>query len=387
MKNPFRPGAGLPPPHLAGREKAMRVLRTAQASIDDGEGTNPIIVTGLRGMGKTVLLNHFREELQPDGWLVPAIERFAKNRGLGSLWPRLMRALEQIQPADLVKRAGPHWSLENLDWKIGGEIGTSGLKASAEIGGSAKRDPAPATDDLIDTLLGFAQKADELDIRVAFLLDEAHLAAPGDLAALAEVGQACAERDFPMLVVLAGLRPLHDRLIKSREFASRFPPLTADLLSERDAEDALRIPVESQGGSWDRQALDAAIAAAQGIPFHVQVIGKECVDGMDGDVISYRVTLDAVPRAQSSIAESMFRPLWRQASPAEQQYLIAMARATRTRDGVAVSDILDAIGKTSTDVAPLRQRLIDKALIHGTRYGKVDFSYPGFDAFVRDETG
>ena len=83
----------------------------------------------------------------------------------------------------------------------------------------------------------------------------------------------------------------------------------------------------------------------------------------------------------------MFRPLWRQASPAEQKYLIAMARANRTLDGVAVSEILKAMGKTSGEVAPLRQRLIDKALIHGTRYGNVDFSYPGFDAFVRDEAG
>jgi hypothetical protein len=365
----------------------MRVLRTGQMSINDGEGTNPIIVTGLRGMGKTVLVNHFRDDLRPDGWLVPAIERFAKNRGLASLWPRLMRAIEQIQPADLVKRAGPKWSLENIDWKVGAEIGTSGVKGSGEIGGSAKRALAPPVDDMIDALLNFAQKADELDIRVAFLLDEAHLAAPDDLAALAEVGQACAERGLPMLVVLAGLRPLHDRLIKSREFTSRFPPLTADLLAERDAEDALRIPVESQGGSWDRQALDAAITFAQGIPFLVQVIGKECVDGADGDLISYRATLDAVPRARSNIAESMFRPLWRQASPAEQTYLIGMARATRSLDGVAVSDVLKTLGKTSTDVAPLRQRLIDKALIHGTRYGNVDFSYPGFDAFVRDEAG
>ena len=387
MKNLFRPGAGLPPPHLAGREQAMRVLRTGQTSINDGEGTNPIVVTGLRGMGKTVLVNRFREELQPDAWLVPAVERFARNRGLASLWPRLMQAIEQIQPAELVKRAGPKWSVENLDWKVGAEIGTSGVKGSGEIGGSVKRHMAPPVDDMIDTLLSFAQKADELDIKVAFLLDEAHLAPPGDLAALAEVGQACAERGLPMLVVLAGLRPLHDRLIKSREFASRFPPLTADLLSERDAEDALRIPVESQGGSWDRQALDAAITFAQGIPFHIQVIGKECVDGTDGDVISYRATLDAVPRAQANIAESMFRPLWRQASPAEQKYLIAMARANRTRDGVAVSEILKAMGKTSADVAPLRQRLIDKALIHGTRYGNVDFSYPGFGAFVREEAG
>ncbi len=364
----------------------MRVLRAAEASINGGEGTNPIVVTGLRGMGKTVLLNHFRDELRPDGWLVPAIERFARNRGLASLWPRLMRALEQIQPADLVKRAGPQWSLEHIDWKIGGEIGTSGVKASAEVGGSAKRDSTPPLDDLIDTLLNFAQRADELEIRVAFLLDEAHLAAEDDLAALAEVGQACAERGFPMLVVLAGLQPLHDRLIKSREFASRFPPLKADLLTERDAEDAFRIPVESEGGKWDRQALDAAIGFAQGIPFLVQVVGKECVEATDGDVVSYRAALDAIPRAQSSIAESMFRPLWRQASPAEQEYLIAMARAKRTLDGVAVPDILQSMRKRSTDVAPLRQRLIEKALIHGTRYARVDFSYPGFDVFVREET-
>lgn len=385
MRNPFRPGAGLTPPHLAGREEAMRVFRDAQRRIDAGEGTNPIVVTGLRGMGKTVLLNSLRDELRPQGWLVPAVERFAKRRGLNVLWPRLMDAIEQIQPADLVARAGRRWSLDTITWKVGASIGSSGAKASGEVGGTASQKAPPGADDLTDALLDFAQRCEALGIHVGVLLDEAHLAGEDDLAALAEAGQACAERSLPLLVILAGLRPLHDNLIKSREFASRFPPLAAGPLAERDAQEALRIPVEREGGHWDRHALDAAVAFANGIPFHIQVIGKECVDKTVGDDISYRCALDAIPRARASITESMYQPLWRQASPAEQEYLAAMVHARRTPDGSAVSDIVATLGKKTTAVAPLRQRLIDKGLIHGTRYGRVDFSYPGFDEFVSEE--
>lgn len=388
VENPFRPGAGLPPPHLAGREAAMRVLRDAQTRINNGEGANPILVTGLRGMGKTVLLNSLRDDLRPDGWLVPAVERFTKQQGVRELWPRLMSAIEQIQPAELVAKAGRQWSTDSLSWSVGGSIGTSGASATAQLGGSASPKAALATEDLTAALLGFAGEAGDLGVRVAVLFDEAHLAGEADLAALAEVGQACAERSLPLLVILAGLRPLHDNLVKSREYASRFPILIAGPLQERDALDALRIPVGAAGGQWDVAALDAAIDFAKGVPFHVQVIGKECVDAVDPALtISYRTALDAIPRARASITEAMYQPLWRLASPAEQRYLVAMVNASRNNEGSAVADIAASLTKKITAIAPVRQRLIDKGLIHGTRYGRVDFSYPGFDDFVREEKG
>lgn len=385
MRNRFRPGAGLQPPYLAGRSAALRRLGNARDQIEQGEGASPITITGLRGMGKTVLLNYLRDELRSHGWLVPAVERFGPRRSLAQLWPRQMRDLERIQPKELVARAGSGWTLERLQGRLGGELGLPGARAKGELAGALSRRRAAEPEQLLDLMIDFANRADEFDLRVAILFDEAQEANEDDLGVLAELGQVVGERRLPVLLLLAGLGPLRDRLIKARTYATRFPSVRAASLAEADARNALVVPVEEEGGRWEEAALDAALDFAEGIPYHLQVIGQQAVELADGDLIGLDALVEAAPRAREEIEENMYRPLWRQASPAEQRYLAAMANVARSADGIPVRAVAGRLGKGVQQVAMLRQRLIEKGLVHGTRYGLIDFSYPGFDGYVRAE--
>lgn len=386
-RNPYRPGAGLPPPHLAGRSDARRKLALAQSQIEGGDGASPIVITGLRGMGKTVLLGHLRAVLVESGWLAPNLGRFANKRRLGTVWRTMRQEIVRIQPHELIPREPRAWDMDEVRWKAGAELGTGGAKARAEVGGKVVRrdEKELQREAVLRDLAMLGEQASKRGTRVVLMFDEAQDAETGDLSVLAEIGQSAGERAWPLLIVFAGLNPLRDKLLKAGTFATRFPSVKANNLERDEAKSALSIPARDQGVTWDGEALEQAVDWAAGIPYHVQVIGQASWEGLGDGRISVDAVASAVSRAREEVESAMYEPLWNRASGAEQNYLVAMSYVGRRGDGFRVRDILERLGKRHSDAATLRQRLVDKGLIHGLRYGLVDFSYPGFGDYVRKQ--
>ncbi|MEP7104929.1 MAG: ATP-binding protein [Chloroflexota bacterium] len=384
-RNPYTPGPGIFPPYLAGRESATRILDRARDAVEAEGAAAPLVVSGMRGMGKTVLLLSFRDHLRAAGWLCPGIGEFdSSHRGLAAVWADLAEELGRISPHRLPKPRRRRWGVDEVDFKATAGVGLAGPQLSAEAGSVLRRGSrrADAQEELRRQMLELARWLEHKHMRAALLFDEAQDASLQDLGLLAEIGHEASKERRPLVIVFAGLTPLHDKLVRARTYASRFTPVEVDALSEAEAGAALEIPATEAGVSWERKALGAALDFARGVPYHLQMIGLQAWERRAGDRIAEGAVEAAVGVARADIEKSMYRPLWNKASDGEQEYLLAMALADRGRSGIAVADVLRRLGKSHADASPLRTRLIRKGLIHPSRHSYLDFSYPGFDRFV-----
>lgn len=332
-------------------------------------------------MGKTVLLLSFRDRLRESGWLCPSIAEFdAAHRGLAGVWSDLAEELERISPRRPPRRRR-RWRVDQVDVKAGAAVGLTGPRGSAEAAATVRA----GQDDLRHRLLETAAWLGPAGLRAAFLFDEAQDASLQDLGLLAEVGHEAGKERWPLLLVFAGLTPLHDKLVRARTYASRFTPVEVDALSDTEARAALEVPAAEAGVAWERKAAGAALDFARGVPYHLQMIGLHAWERRADNRISEDAVATAAAAARADIEKAMYRPLWNKASDAEQRYLLAMAQAERARSGIAVADVLHRLGKSHADASTLRTRLIRKGLIHPTRHSYLDFSYPGFDRFVASQ--
>jgi len=333
-------------------------------------------------MGKTVLLLSFRDRLRAAGWLCPALGEFdAAHRGLAGVWADMAEELDRISPRRPPRRRR-RWRVEQVDVKTSAGIDLAGPRASAEAAGRVR---AGAQDDLRHRLLELAGWLGPAGLRAAFLFDEAQDASLQDLGLLAEVGHEAGKERWPLMLVFAGLTPLHDKLVRARTYASRFTPVEVDALSDAEARAALEVPASEAGVAWERKAMSAALDFARGVPYHLQMIGLHSWERHADSQITEDAVAAAVTGARADIEKAMYRPLWNKASDAEQRYLLAMAQAERSRSGIPVAEVLRKLGKSHADASTLRTRLIRKGLIHPTRHSYLDFSYPGFDRFVASQ--
>lgn len=385
--NPYTPGAGLYPPYLAGREQAQRALQRAREAVEAGGGASPLVVTGLRGMGKTSLLLGFREELAAAGWLVPSLQEFDTRRPLATIWPGLRDELEALSPRRLPRQRGRRWESRSLEWRTGAEVGPAGPRVRAEAAGSVARVASlePGEEALRAELLAFLPGVFGRELSLGLLFDEAQDASLRDLGLLAELGHRAAQQRWPLLIVFAGLTPLHDKLVRARSYATRFPALPVQPLSRQEAAEALEVPAQQRSVKFEAEGLAVALDFAAGVPYHLQMIGQHAWERRLGDRLRLEAIVMAVPAAREEIATGMYRPLWNRASEAEQEYLIAMAGAERTHQGIPVAQVLQRLSRDHRTGATLRARLINKGLIHPQRYGHLEFSYPGFRDFVARE--
>jgi hypothetical protein len=385
-RNPYTPGPGIFPPYLAGRESATRVLERARDAVEAESAAAPLVVSGMRGMGKTVLLLSFRDHLRVAGWLCPGIGEFdSSHRGLAAVWADMAEELARISPHRLPKPRRRRWGVHEVDFKASAGVGLAGPQVSAEAASVMRRgggQRADAQEEVRRRLLELARWLEPKHLRAALLFDEAQDASLPDLGLLAEIGHQASKERWPLIVVFAGLTPLHDKLVRARTYASRFTPVEVDSLTEAEARSALEIPASEAGVAWERKALGAALDFARGVPYHLQMIGLHAWEHRAGDRIPEAGVEAAVGAARADIEKAMYRPLWNKASDAEQEYLLAMAVAERGRSGIAVAEVLRRLGKGHADASTLRTRLIRKGLIHPTRHSYLDFSYPGFDRFV-----
>jgi hypothetical protein len=223
------------------------------------------------------------------------------------------------------------------------------------------------------------------DLQLGLLFDEAQDATLTDLGVLSEIGHRAAQERWPLLIVFAGLTPLHDKLVRARSYATRFTAVAVDPLSEAAGREALEVPADERGVRFETDALTDAVAFAAGVPYHLQMIGQQAWDRKRSERIERLDVIEAVPAAREEIGRAMYRPLWNRASEAEQEYLIAMARTERTHNGIPVARVLQLVGRDHSTGATLRARLVNKGLIHPLRYGHLDFSYPGFREFLSQE--
>lgn len=381
-RNPFAPGAGTPPPELAGRDALLERNAVALDRIRMGRAARPSILYGLRGVGKTVLLSTMRDAAEGEGMTIVAIEA-PENRSLpGILVPALRAALLRL---DRMKQAsaGVRRALVALAGFAKLKVKYDDLEVALDFEPEpGLADSGDLESDLADLIVAVGEAAKERGSAVILVIDELQYVPEEQLAALISALHRAAQRQLPITMLAAGLPQLLGQMGRAKSYAERlFEFVSVGPLDEAAARDAIRLPVEREEEAIDDAALDAIVAQTQGYPYFLQEWGKHGWDAANGSPISAQ---DIEAAARSALAEldaSFFRVRFDRLTPAEKRYLRAMAGIGPGphRSG----DVADALGVKVSSVAPTRNSLIAKGMLYSPAHGDTAFTVPLFDAFMR----
>lgn len=382
IRNPYEPGAGTPPPELAGRDELRERVRIALARLRGGKHGKSVLMVGLRGVGKTVLLDQFAKDAEGAGLHTMRVEA-PEGRSLpGILAPELRKALHRLSTVerarDLARRA-----LRGLAGFVGA------LRAhydDLQVGLDFEPEPglADAGDlehDLQSLLEAAGEAAKAADTALVLLVDELQYVPEDELAVLITALHRGGQRQLPVVLVGAGLPQLRGRAGKAKSYAERlfdFPRIGS--LSPEDARSALAKPALAEGVEFDPRALDRIVEETQGYPYFLQEWGKHVWDVAQRSPIGPEDVQTASAAAVASLDESFFRVRFDRLTPSEKRYLRAMAELGPGphRSG----DVADELGRRVTSLAPVRSKLIEKGMVWSPSHGDTAFTVPLFDEFM-----
>ncbi len=383
IKNPYAPGAGTPPPELAGRDELRETVRIALARVRAGRATKSILMVGLRGVGKTVLLDRLREDAEASGIHTLRVEA-PESRSLPAiLAPQLRQALLRLsrneQAKEFAQRALRGLSGFAKALKVKYQDIEVGFDFDPEPGLADNGDLEHDLQALLEVTGAAAKKA---GTALAMFVDELQYVAEEELAALITALHRTAQRNLPVVLVGAGLPQLPGKMGRAKSYAERlfdFPqigPLTHDA-----ARQAITKPAADQGVSVDRGALDRIIEETRGYPYFLQEWGKHAWDVADASPIMLQDVEQATASAIAALDESFFRVRFDRLTPLEKKYLRAMAELGPGphRSG----DIAEQLGRNVTSLGPTRSQLIVKGMIWSPSHGDTAFTVPLFDEFMK----
>lgn len=383
IKNPFSPGAGSPPPELVGRGGILEQGRILLGRIREKRPEKSILLTGLRGVGKTVLLNEMDRLALKTGYRTIVVEAHEAKSLAALLVPPLRKLLFEL---DRVASAGDK-AKRGLAVLKGFMNGVKVSLGDIEIGldidpeqGTA--DSGDLESDLPDLFAAVAEAAAERDIPVALLIDELQHFSSKELSALIMAMHKMQQRQLPMVLIGAGL-PILPRLAgESKSYAERlfdFPDIGA--LSEPDAGKALQDPTQAVGVAFETGALKEIFRLTQGYPYFIQEWGYQSWNRAATSPITLEVVRKATPVVIERLDQGFFRVRFDRLTPGEKKFLRAMAGL----DPIArhSGDIAGALGVKINSIGPARASLIKKGMIYSPAHGEMAFTVPLFDEFMR----
>jgi AAA ATPase domain len=383
LTNPYTPNAGAEPQAVVGRDDQLESFDLLLARIEAGRTEQSMIITGLRGVGKTVLLGQFRTKALAREWVVVELE-VSKNEEAEfrrDLATRLRTALFELSPkarwTDRFKHAAAVLKSFTVSVDAAGTW-SAGLDIEAAEGFA---DHANLALDLTDVFLAVGQAAAERGRGVVLLFDEVQFLTKQQLEALIEALHKMVQRKLPITMVAAGLPQIAELAGDAKSYAERlfkFPAIGN--LSPEDAKAALSRPAEDAGAHYSSDALDQAVAITGGYPYFLQELGYAVWTVADGPEITAEDIVATVPSYQAKLDESFFRVRLDRATELQRAYLRAMAQLGP--EPHKASDVAEAMKRTSQNLAPTRAELINMGLLYTPEHGYAAFTVPQFDKFI-----
>ncbi|MCU1480813.1 MAG: hypothetical protein JWQ19_1599 [Subtercola sp.] len=384
--NPFKPGAGRIPPELAGRaDLVAEYRRLLYQARETGEGDRPWILTGLRGVGKTVLLNQFGKEAADLKLMFIKVEASGDTPLAQSLIKELHLALRRVMSAS--DRARRTWhtaarAFRSFQLRIDPTGSYAfGVTIEPSLGVADSGDLAVDLRELLEQI-GLAAR--EANTVLLLAVDELQEASANDLAslnrALHKLGQDISP--VPVVFVGAGLPSLPAVLADATSYAERlYDYRRIGLLDVMATTDALAVPVQSGGAEWNEDALGEAVDATGGYPYFIQAYGSYIWAARATNLITLDDVEIGVEAARAEIDRGLYQSRWERSSPTQQAFMAAMA--LDAGDPSAMSDLVVRLGKRSTtDISVNRRDLIRSGLIFTPQRGVVAFTVPGMDDFI-----
>jgi hypothetical protein len=381
--NPYVPGAGTYPPELSGRNDVLEKASVAVARAKNGLASQGLMLVGLRGVGKTVLLNAIRENAEAAGAVAPLVET-PEGRSLPALLiPALQEALTKLghmsAAGEWTRRAmrtlGSFVKAMKLSYKdieFGLDLGTEPGSADS---GSLEHDMGALFE-----AVGHAAK--ERKTMLLLCMDELQYVKESELGVLLAVLHRCNQRRLPVVFVGAGLPQLVGQMGKAKSYAERmfeFPEIGA--LPESAAREAVEKPARAQKVAFNENALKEILAATQGYPYFLQEWAKQSWNAAKHSPVTLADVRAAGEIARLRLDASFFRVRFDRLTPQEKRYLRAMAElgAGPHRTG----DVAEKMARTAQHLGPVRASLIKKGMIYSPGHGDTAFTVPLFDGFMK----
>lgn len=383
VRNPYTPNAGAQPPATFGRDAQLDSFRLLLQRMSAGRTEQSMIVTGLRGVGKTVLLGRFYREALEQNWVVIEVE--ATKHGDGTFRSRIAAdaksVLFSLSPRvrwdDRLERAGAVLKSFSVSVDATGTV-SAGLNVDALEGVGDRGD---LQHDLVDLFVAIGEAAQSKKRGVVLLYDEVQFLSQSQLEALISALHKTVQRGLPVTMVGAGLPQMPELAGDAKSYAERlfrFPRIGH--LEDPDARLALSKPAEDEGAAYTTEALDRALAITGGYPYFLQELGYAVWGVTEGPTITEQDMLDAEALYEAKLDSSFFRVRLDRATAKQTAYLRAMAELGPEPQKAA--DVAATMGRESTQVGTTRAELIAMGLLYTPDHGYAAFTVPHFDKFM-----
>lgn len=396
VRNPYAPGAGQRPPELAGRDRELHAFEVVLERVARGRPERSLMLTGLRGVGKTVLLNTLRSEAISHLWGTGKIEARPDQSLRRPLSAALHMAIRELAPH--------HRAPDRIDEFLGvlkafalredprkppsklRDRWQPGIDAPAAVG---RADSGDIEIDLVELFTDAASVATDVGTGVALFIDELQDLGVDDISALCAACHELSQTGAPLIVVGAGLPHVPALLSASKSYSERlFRYQRIDRLDRIAADLALTAPAEREEVEYEAKALDALYEASGGYPYFVQAYGKATWDHAPRSPITAADVRVAAPEAEAELAVGFFGSRYERATPAEREYMRTMATllpAVDVSEAVPTAEIARALGRKPASLSPARDALIKKGLIYSGERGTVAFTVPHFARYLRTQ--
>jgi hypothetical protein len=396
VRNPYAPGAGQRPPELAGRDRELEVFEVVLERIARGRPERSLVLTGLRGVGKTVLLNTLRSQAITRLWGTGKIEARPDQSLRRPLAAALHMAIRELAPqhrapdriADFLSvlkafalRSTSSSAKLRDRWQ-------PGIDGPAAVG---RADSGDIEIDLVELFTDAASVATDVGTGVALFIDEMQDCSADDVSALCAACHELSQTGAPLIVVGAGLPHLPALLSASKSYSERlFRYQRIDRLDRIAADHALCAPALREDVEFEAKALDTLYDASGGYPYFVQAYGKATWDHAPRSPITAADVRVAAPEAEAELAVGFFGSRYERATPAEREYMRTMATFSHDDtgsgdDAVPTADIAKALNRKPASLSPARDALIKKGLIYSGERGTVAFTVPHFGRYLRSQ--
>lgn len=381
IRNPFAPSAGSQPPELAGRDELIRSAEIAIQRILRGRHDRSQILLGLRGTGKTVLLNRI-ENIALENDHMTSFAEAPDDRSLAELlYPKIHQVLRKLSFVETAKTK-THAAMRILRSFAGAfkiTVGDVSISVDAQPGSA---DSGILEYDLIDLFFAVGEAAQAAGRAWTLLIDEVQYLSKPELSALIVAIHRMNQKGLPILFFGAGLPQIAGLSGEAKSYAERlflFPKIGA--LNNIAAAEAIRVPIEEEEERITPDALDAIVKVTEGYPYFLQEWGFQVWNIAEDSPITLAHVETASAHALRRLDESFFRVRYDRLTPKEREYVLAMAELGM--GPYKSSDIADQLGESVNTLGPRRAKIIHKGMIYSPEHGDVDFTVPMFASYLR----
>lgn len=387
LHNPFSPGAGTPPPELAGRSDLLDQALMTLARIKRGRSQKSMLIIGLRGTGKTVLLHEISVLAEREGYQAVMIEAHEKKSLPELLLPELRRILFSLDSGEKISSKVKRAFRVLKSFVSSVKINVKMQEIDFGIGIEPEKGTADSGDleaDLAQVFIALGEAAQDRNTAVAVIIDELQYLSDEELSSLIMAVHKISQRSLPIVVIGAGLPQLVGKAGRAKSYAERlfdYPELGP--LKNEDAKIALQGPVKKEGEGiyFTDEALDEIIQVTEGYPYFLQEWGYQAWNLATKSPIDINVAKQATKESIKRLDQSFFRVRFDRLTPREKEYLRALAELGThpQRSG----DVAEELGLDVQNAAPIRNNLIKKGMIYSPKHGDTAFTVPLFEGFMK----